>query len=264
MREVMNAPESVSDAPGALVAPEFQHSIEFRNIRFAYGNHDVLKGIDLTIRKGQTVALVGPSGSGKTTLASILARFYDPTGGDVLLDGVPVQQYTINSLRAMMGFVSQDSILFNDSVRNNIALGAQGMQQERVEQAARISNAEEFILRLEGGYDFNVGDGGNRLSGGQKQRLAIARAVFRNPPILILDEATSALDTQSEKLVQDAIFRLMENRTSLVIAHRLSTVKKADLIVVLEAGHIAEIGKHDDLMQQNGLYRRLVDMQALG
>jgi ABC-type multidrug transport system fused ATPase/permease subunit len=264
MREVMNAPESVSDAPGALVAPEFQHSIEFRNIRFAYGNHDVLKGIDLTIRKGQTVALVGPSGSGKTTLASVLARFYDPTGGDVLLDGVPVQQYTINSLRAMMGFVSQDSILFNDSVRNNIALGAQGMQQERVEQAARISNAEEFILRLEGGYDFNVGDGGNRLSGGQKQRLAIARAVFRNPPILILDEATSALDTQSEKLVQDAIFRLMENRTSLVIAHRLSTVKKADLIVVLEAGHIAEIGKHDDLMQQNGLYRRLVDMQALG
>lgn len=264
MREVMSAPESVSDTPGAVVAPEFQNSIEFRNIRFAYGNHEVLKGIDLTIRKGQTVALVGPSGSGKTTLASVLARFYDPTGGDVLLDGVPVQQYTIKSLRTMMGFVSQDSILFNDSVRNNIALGTQGMQQERVEQAARIANAEEFILRLEGGYDFNVGDGGNRLSGGQKQRLAIARAVFRNPPILILDEATSALDTQSEKLVQDAIFRLMENRTSLVIAHRLSTVQKADLIVVLEAGHIAEIGKHDDLMQQNGLYRRLVDMQTLG
>lgn len=263
MREVMDAGETIADAPGASVAPAFSHDIEFRQVHFAYGDHTVLRGINLTIRKGQTVALVGPSGSGKTTLASILARFYNPTSGEVLLDGIPIQQYTIASIREMMGFVSQESILFNDSVRNNIALGTKGMQQERVEQAARIANAEEFILRLEGRYDFIVGDGGNRLSGGQKQRIAIARAVFRNPPILILDEATSALDTQSEQLVQDAIYRLMENRTSLVIAHRLSTVQKADVIVVLDGGQIVEMGSHDELLRRDALYKRLVDMQTL-
>lgn len=264
MNEVLNAEETIFNVPGAQRIEGFNDEIEFRDIRFSYGSHEVLRGINLTIKKGQTVALVGPSGSGKTTLAALLARFYDPVAGDVLIDGKSLRNCAVSDVRKLMGFVSQDSILFNDSVRNNIALGSQGMQMEKVEQAARIANAEEFIVKLEGGYDFNVGDGGNRLSGGQKQRLSIARAVFKNPPIMILDEATSALDTQSEKLVQDALFRLMENRTSLVIAHRLSTVQKADLIVVLDAGTIAEQGTHDELLSRGGLYRRLVDMQTLG
>jgi len=263
MKEILDAPETVRDEPGASPIEGFEHAIEFKNVRFAYGTNEVLRGVNLTIRKGQTVAIVGPSGSGKTTLASLLARFYDPTGGEVCIDGKSLRNCSLKDVRHLMGFVSQDSILFNDSVRNNIALGTQGMQLEKVSRAARIANAEEFIVRLEGQYDFNVGDGGNRLSGGQKQRLAIARAVFKNPPILILDEATSALDTHSEKLVQDAIFRLMENRTSLVIAHRLSTVQKADIIVVMAAGEIVEMGKHDELMHRGGIYKKLVDMQTL-
>lgn len=264
VNEIMDSPLTVKDAENAIVMPEFSNEIEFRDIRFGYRGDEVIKGVTLKIKKGQTVALVGPSGSGKSTLVSLLARFYDPISGEVLIDGVSLKGMTLESIRGQMGFVSQDSILFNDSVKNNIALGSSGIQMDRIEQAARIANAEEFIKDLEGKYDFNIGDGGNKLSGGQKQRLAIARAIFKNPPILILDEATSALDTQSEKLVQDAIYKLMENRTSLVIAHRLSTIKQADLIVVIESGRIAEQGSHDELISKGGLYKSLVDMQNFG
>lgn len=261
INEILHAEESVKDAPDARDLPEFQSEIEFRNVRFGYAEKEVIKGISLKIGKGQTVALVGPSGGGKSTLASLLARFYDPTSGEVLIDGVSLKQYKIQEIRKHMGFVSQDSILFNDSVRNNISLGTSGINRDKIVSAAQIANAEEFIERLEGKYDFIVGEGGNKLSGGQKQRLAIARAIFKNPPILILDEATSALDTHSEKLVQDAIYRLMENRTSIVIAHRLSTIQKADIIVVVQNGMIVESGNHDTLMQKQGVYKSLVEMQ---
>lgn len=264
INEVLNAPETVSDENGAIDLEEFKNEIEFKNVRFGYQDKEVIKGIDLKIKKGQTVALVGASGGGKSTIASLLARFYDPTSGEVLIDGIPITKYRAESIRRHMGFVSQDSILFNESVRNNIGLGSNGVQMERVEAAARIANAEEFILKLENQYDFVVGEGGNKLSGGQKQRLAIARALFKNPPILILDEATSALDTQSEKLVQDAINKLMENRTSLVIAHRLSTIQKADLIVVVQNGVIVEQGTHEALMNAAGVYKALVSMQNFG
>lgn len=264
INEIMNAEVTVSDKPDALPLKEFNHEIEFRDVRFGYYGDEVIKGINIKIKKGQTVALVGPSGSGKSTLASLLARFYDPISGDVLIDGKSLRDCRIDDIRSHMGFVSQDSVLFNDSVRNNIVLGSSGIDNQRVEQSARIANAEEFILKLEGTYDFNIGDSGNKLSGGQKQRLAIARAIYKNPPILILDEATSALDTQSEKLVQEAIFKLMEHRTSLVIAHRLSTIQRADLIVVVDNGSIKEQGTHDELMAINGLYRKLVEMQQFG
>ncbi|MCC6599390.1 MAG: ABC transporter ATP-binding protein, partial [Crocinitomicaceae bacterium] len=257
INEIFVAEEIILDPADPKPLTEFKSEIEFCNVRFSYADHEVLKGVNIKIKKGHTVALVGPSGSGKSTLASLLARFYDPSSGDVLIDGVPIGKYRMNDLRSLMGFVSQDSILFNDSVKNNITLGSSGIQTERMKQAARIANAEEFIVHLPGTYDFNIGDGGNKLSGGQKQRLSIARAIFKNPPILILDEATSALDTQSEKLVQEAISKLMEHRTSLVIAHRLSTVQNADLIIVLDAGNIAEQGTHDELMQKNGLYKKL-------
>jgi ATP-binding cassette, subfamily B, bacterial MsbA len=262
VNEILNVEESIQDMPNAKPMLDFQNEIEFRNVRFGYADHEVIKGINLKIKKGQTVALVGPSGGGKSTMASLLARFYDPTAGEVLIDGVNLRELKLEDARQQMGFVSQDSILFNDSVKNNIALGANGLDMERIKRAAQIANAEEFIVRLENQYDFNVGETGNKLSGGQKQRLAIARAVFKNPPILILDEATSALDTQSEKLVQDAIFKLMENRTSLVIAHRLSTIQKADLIVVLQHGEIAEQGSHDELIAKDGIYKALVEMQG--
>lgn len=261
INEIMNAEVTVKDAPNAVDLPDFKNEIEFRDVRFKYQNDDVLKGINLKIKKGQTVALVGPSGSGKSTMATLLARFYDPTSGEVLIDGKPLTHYRLEAVRKHIGFVSQDSILFNDSVKNNIALGTTGVVMENIQRAASIANAEEFIKDLPSTYDFNIGDGGNKLSGGQKQRLSIARAVYKNPPILILDEATSALDTQSEKLVQDAIFRLMENRTSLVIAHRLSTIQKADIIVVIQNGEIAEQGSHDELLAANGLYKQLVEMQ---
>lgn len=261
INEILDAEESVSDKKDAQKLEEFKQEIEFKNVHFGYGDKSVIKGINLKIKKGQTVALVGPSGGGKSTMASLLARFYDPTDGEVLIDGVSLKDYQVEEVRKHMGFVSQDSILFNESVRSNISLGTSGIQMDRIESAARIANAEEFIVKLEGKYDFVVGEGGNKLSGGQKQRLAIARAIFKNPPILILDEATSALDTQSEKLVQDAIYRLMENRTSLVIAHRLSTIQKADLIVVIQNGVISESGTHEELMQKAGTYRALVEMQ---
>jgi subfamily B ATP-binding cassette protein MsbA len=261
INEIMNSPVTVFDRPDAKPLAEFKDEIEFRDVRFGYYGDEVIKGINLKIKKGQTVALVGQSGGGKSTLASLIARFYDPLSGSVMIDGVALSHYRLHDVRALMGFVSQESILFNDTVRNNIALGAAGAKLEDVENAARIANAEEFILKLNETYEFNIGDGGNKLSGGQKQRLAIARAIFKNPPILILDEATSALDTESEKLVQDAIFKLMKNRTSLVVAHRLSTIQKADLIVVIQGGVIAEQGTHEELMQRGGVYRKLVEMQ---
>lgn len=261
VNEILDAEETVTDKSGAEELLEFNQQIEFKNVKFGYADKDVLKGINLTIKKGQTVALVGPSGGGKSTIASLLARFYDTTSGEILIDNISLKDYTSESIRKQMGFVSQDSILFNESVKNNIGLGSVGIQMERVIASAKIANAEEFVTKLEGGYDFVVGEGGNKLSGGQKQRLAIARAIFKNPPILILDEATSALDTHSEKLVQEAINKLMENRTSLVIAHRLSTIQRADLIVVIQNGEIAEQGTHDQLMQLNGVYKALVDMQ---
>ncbi|MFM7104579.1 MAG: ABC transporter ATP-binding protein, partial [Flavobacteriales bacterium] len=232
-------------------------------IQFGYHGDPVIRDVSFTVPVGKTVALVGPSGSGKTTLASLLVRYYDPQQGQVLLDGSDIRQITLASLRSQIGFVSQDAVLFNDSIRNNIALGQELIDEERLCAAAREANAEEFIVRMDAGYDYRIGDGGNKLSGGQRQRLAIARALYRNPPILILDEATSALDNESEKLVQDALFNLMENRTCLVIAHRLSTVQRADEILVLDKGSITERGKHSELMALKGLYYRLVQSQEL-
>jgi ABC-type multidrug transport system fused ATPase/permease subunit len=265
INEILDAPLTVKDPEHPVSLPGFHDRIEFRNIRFGYYGDPVIHDISFSIEKGQTVALVGPSGSGKSTLASLLARFYDPLEGEVSIDGVSLRDCRVADVRSLMGFVSQESILFNDSVKNNIALGHAGdMEFERMVDSARMANAEEFIRAYTEQYDYNVGDGGNKLSGGQKQRIAIARALYKNPPILILDEATSALDTQSEQLVQEAIYKLMENRTSLVIAHRLSTIKRADKIIVIQAGTIAEQGTHEELMNANGVYKKLVEMQNFG
>ncbi len=249
----------------------FEHQITFENISFAYqADRDVLRDIQLTIAKGQTVALVGQSGSGKTTLTDLLPRFYDPTQGAVTIDGVDIRRFSTYDLRALMGIVSQEPILFNDTIYNNITFGVDlsspapnGMSwQEAVEQAAKVANAHEFIMQTENGYETVIGDRGTRLSGGQKQRLSIARAILKNPPILILDEATSALDTESERLVQEALENLMKERTSLVVAHRLSTIKHAHLICVMHEGQIVERGTHDELYARNGYYTKLVDMQS--
>lgn len=249
----------------------FEHQITFENISFAYqADRDVLRDIQLTIAKGQTVALVGQSGSGKTTLTDLLPRFYDPTQGAVTIDGVDIRRFSTYDLRALMGIVSQEPILFNDTIYNNITFGVNlsspapnGMSwQSAVEQAAKVANAHEFIMQTENGYETVIGDRGTRLSGGQKQRLSIARAILKNPPILILDEATSALDTESERLVQEALENLMKERTSLVVAHRLSTIKHAHLICVMHEGQIVERGTHDELYARNGYYTKLVDMQS--
>lgn len=223
----------------------------------------MLKNFSLEIPKGKTVAFVGQSGSGKSTIANLLTRFYDVNEGSIKVDGVDIKDITKKSLRGLQGLVSQDSILFNDSIKNNILLGVQDKSEEEILGAANIANAHEFIKDLPKGYDTNIGDGGNKLSGGQKQRLSIARAVLKNPPIMILDEATSALDTESEKLVQDALEKMMQNRTSVVIAHRLSTIQNADLIVVLQKGKIVEQGKNEELLKMKGVYYNLVKMQSL-
>ncbi|MDB4924351.1 ABC transporter ATP-binding protein [Mucilaginibacter sp.] len=252
----------IKDTPNATAITEFNEGIYFKNVSFAYQEKVVLSDINLNIPKGKTVALVGPSGGGKSTLMDLIPRFTDPQSGEVLIDDHNIKSITAESLRALMGFVNQESILFNDSIYNNIAFGKVDATPEQVEAAARIANAHSFILETEEGYNTNIGDRGTKLSGGQRQRICIARAVLSNPPIMLLDEATSALDTESEKLVQDALNNLMKNRTSLIIAHRLSTIQNADIIVVLESGKIVEQGTHHELIGHNGLYRKLIDMQT--
>ena len=260
--EIVDSKEEIEVGKNPAVIEDLEDGIEIKGVRFAYEEEEVLKDIHLTVKKGQTVALVGPSGSGKSTLADLIPRFYDVTDGEILIDGHNVKDYSLSSLRQVMGIVTQESILFNDTVFNNISFGQPEATMEQVIEAAKIANAHEFIETLEHGYDTNIGERGSKLSGGQKQRLSIARAVLKNPPILILDEATSALDSESEKLVQQAIDNLMRNRTSIVIAHRLSTIQNADEIVVLQQGKILQRGKHEDLLATDGLYRKLTEMQS--
>jgi len=259
---IIDTEPAIRDRPDARVLPPFEREIEFQDLSFSYGDTPVLHDINLRIRKGSTVALVGPSGGGKSTLADLLPRFYDPGSGQILIDGLDLRACTIHSVRDQMGIVTQESILFNDTIFNNIRFNTEATEVE-VMEAARIANAHDFIMASPEGYQTVIGDRGSRLSGGQRQRLSIARAILRNPPILILDEATSALDTESEKLVQEALQRLMQNRTSLVIAHRLSTVQHADEIVVLQQGRIVERGTHDELLRrEGGVYQRLSSMQT--
>ena len=260
---VLSTENSIKDKPNALTQVGFTNKIEFKNISFKYKNDYVLKDFSLTIYKGETVALVGQSGSGKSTLANLITRFYDVNKGNILIDNQNIKDVTKKSLRELMGIVSQDSILFNDTISNNIKLGNQNATDTAILEAAKIANADEFIQNLPEKYNTNIGDSGNTLSGGQKQRLSIARAVLKNPPIMILDEATSALDTESEQLVQTALEKMMQNRTSLVIAHRLSTIQKADTIVVMKKGKIVEQGKHEELLALKGEYFKLVTMQSL-
>lgn len=255
-----NNPLKVVENPVPL--KPFSDKIEFRNVSFKYEDQWVLKHINLTIEKGKTIALVGQSGSGKSTLVDLLPRFYDVQEGEVLIDGVNVKDMALADLRTQMGNVNQEAILFNDTIANNITFGTKGATQESIENSAKIANAHNFIMETEDGYNTNIGDRGERLSGGQRQRLSIARAILKNPPILILDEATSALDTESEKLVQGALEHLMKNRTTIVIAHRLSTIRNADEICVLNEGEIVERGKHEELIAKNGIYKKLCDMQS--
>ncbi|SUJ03311.1 Putative multidrug export ATP-binding/permease protein SAV1866 [Sphingobacterium spiritivorum] len=262
--ELIDERSEVVDKADALVVDNFNSDIRFEHVDFAYGEHKVLSDINLTIEKGKTIALVGPSGGGKSTLVDLIPRFMDVTGGKVLFDGKDLRDLNQESLRRLIGVVNQDSILFNDTIFNNIAFANESATQEQVEAAAKIANAHQFILNTEGGYQTNIGDRGAKLSGGQRQRLCIARAVLKNPPIMLLDEATSALDTESEKLVQEALYKLMENRTTVVIAHRLSTIQNADKIVVVEGGKIVEYGTHSELLVKQGLYKRLIDMQQFG
>lgn len=254
---------AIRDHPEAETIGEFKESLTLEHVSFSYPSRPVLKDINLRIPKGKMVALVGPSGGGKSTLMDLLPRFIEPGDGRILLDGKDIQHIKMDSLRALMGIVNQESVLFNDTIFNNIAFAKLEATQEQVEAAARIANAHDFIMETEKGYQTNIGDRGVKLSGGQKQRICIARAVLKNPPILLLDEATSALDTESEKLVQEALNNLMKNRTSLVIAHRLSTIQQADHILVLSEGQVVEEGDHQQLMEQRGLYRKLIEMQNL-
>lgn len=263
--EVLDEKEGITERENAIQKNEFEHSIEYRNVSFAYqsdNNEYVLKNINLTIEKGKTIAVVGPSGAGKTTLVDLLPRFYDCTSGEILIDGIPIKDININSLRELSGIVSQESILFNDSILHNIAFGKRNINKEKIIEAAKIANADEFINQLPNGYYTTIGDRGLSLSGGQRQRISVARAILKNPPILILDEATSALDTESEYYVQEALERVMQNRTSIIIAHRLSTIQHADEIIVMDKGEIIERGTHQNLIKAGGLYKKLIDLQS--
>ena len=261
---ILGSENTIVEKSNAVSAKSMEKGIDIRNLTFSYdGEREVLKDINISIEKGKTIALVGQSGSGKSTLVDLIPRYYDVTSGEVLIDGVNVKDMTVKSLRSLIGNVNQEAILFNDSFYNNITFGVENATMEQVIEAAKIANAHDFIMATENGYDTNVGDRGCLLSGGQRQRISIARAILKNPPILILDEATSALDTESERLVQEALERLMKTRTTIAIAHRLSTIKNADEICVLMDGRIVERGKHDELLQLNGVYKRLNDMQSL-
>jgi len=260
--EIVDAEDTLTEKENALSKSDFNESIEYKNLSFKYEDEYVLKNINLKLNKGKTIAIVGASGAGKSTLVDLLPRFYDPNEGSLNIDGIDIRELKIKDLRSLMGIVNQESILFNDTIFNNIAFGMNNVKEEDVIEAAKVANAHEFIKDLPEGYYTHIGDRGNKLSGGQKQRISIARAVLKNPPILILDEATSALDTESERLVQDALENLMKNRTSIVIAHRLSTIKNADEIIVVDKGEIVEKGSHEDLIKTQGIYHKLHDLQS--
>jgi ATP-binding cassette, subfamily B, bacterial MsbA len=262
IQELVDAPVVVSD-PAVPEKPVFEKEIVFSNVHFGYTETEVLTHINLTVQKGQTIALVGPSGAGKTTLTDLIPRFYDVSQGNITMDGIDIRNFTQEDLRQLIGIVSQESILFNDSIKNNLLMGNQDATDEDLVAAAKAAHAHDFIMATEQGYDTHIGERGSKLSGGQRQRLSIARALLKNPEILILDEATSALDSQSEKVVQEALEKLMEHRTSFVIAHRLSTVQHADMIVVMDHGKIVETGTHQELLQRNGLYANLIKLQQL-
>ncbi len=263
IQQLIHEEQSIQEDPFAKPISSFNHTIEFRNVSFSYTDKQILQNVHLTIQKGQTIALVGSSGSGKSTLADLIPRFHDCTEGEVLIDGINIKKYKIKDLRNLMGIVTQEPVLFNDTIKANISLGNQWAGFDQIQEAAVIANASSFIEHKEQGFDTVVGERGSKLSGGERQRITIARAVLKNPPILILDEATSSLDTESEKWVQDAIYKLMKDRTSIIIAHRLSTIKHADEIIVMDGGCIAERGKHEDLIKQNGIYSRLVALQQM-
>lgn len=265
INKILDAEVKIRDAEDPVTIQSFEKEIEYRNVSFAYREGEVgwvLDDVNLKIPKGKTIALVGQSGSGKTTMADMLPRFYDITKGEILIDGVPIRNTKLKDLRSLMGIVTQESILFNDTVYNNIAFGIDNVTEQQVIEAAKIANAHDFIMQMPFGYQTNIGDRGNKMSGGQRQRISIARAVLKNPPILILDEATSALDTESERLVQDALNKLMQNRTSIVIAHRLSTIQHADEIIVMQKGQIIERGTHTDLLTRGGTYKKLHELQS--
>lgn len=263
IEEILKAPVTVEESPNPKTLTHFSSKIEFRNVSFFYEDVTILDDINLIIEKGKTVALVGSSGAGKSTLADLIPRFHDVSRGELLIDGINIKEYSLGSLRHHMGIVTQEPVLFNETVASNIALGDSTANIAEIEDAARIANAHDFIMQKEEGYQTNIGDRGNKLSGGERQRLTIARAVLKNPPILILDEATSSLDTESERLVQDAISKMMQNRTSIVIAHRLSTIRHADEIIVLQKGKIIERGTHNELIELNSFYKKLVEMQEI-
>jgi subfamily B ATP-binding cassette protein MsbA len=263
IEEILQAPVNVEPNVDGMQLTNFKNSIEFKNVSFMYDDKTILNNINLKIEKGRTIALVGSSGAGKSTLADLIPRFHDVSTGELLIDGVDIKDYSLHSVRSQIGIVTQEPILFNDTIANNIALGMENATSPQVENAAKIANAHNYIQQKEGGYQTNIGDRGSKLSGGERQRLTIARAVLKNPPILILDEATSSLDTESERLVQDAINHMMQNRTSIVIAHRLSTIRHADEIIVLQKGEIIERGTHDQLIVSGGTYQRLIEMQEV-